>query len=660
MPSGAGRRLALGSLAGLTGLAITGVIAWQLFQIYAPSTPEDGLLESSPPQRSVAHYQRMLANDPYDIAARRGLIEAHLREGDKEAALQEATDWLRQGEDDETVYTAISATLLAYDLKREAGDVLLKGRTATGSADLDAQARKLLLPASMITSQPLQKLVSTALDKELSEVSWQDIEKFKYLQIDDKGFRYSFEDHALGADQTSFEETIRLVEIDSDLSRSWEGTDLLAFTGLTSLQLNGWMTIEMKYLSFFPHLNRVKLRVPDSIENFQSFGKLEQLEELSVQGKGLESLEGIAGLSKLVRLELSDTQISGFGALETMERLESLTLRDTKGLTSASPIAGMTQLKELTLEGDELFNLLDIQNLRQLESLTIYDTATKDISFAASLPELHYLSLKRNNKLGNLAPLAGLSKVEHLQLDANYADKVDALSGMTNLRTLELSGANSLAPLKALKKLQKLTVSGGISDLRPLGGLGELEELRLDGSSNVEQVKAIADLKKLKVLSITNSSVYDNLNGISALSNLEELDLHESQMQLKPASLAAIKKLRKLNLSNSRLIYNVHIERQGFVTSIYYDDYKWDDVVSGLGGLASLESLSLGSNNITGLSFAKGLAALQHLDLEDNSITDISPLKGLKQLRFVNLIDNPVHDWSLLDQMPDTTFERTL
>ncbi|MDG0874849.1 protein phosphatase 1 regulatory subunit 42 [Paenibacillus thiaminolyticus] len=113
-------------------------------------------------------------------------------------------------------------------------------------------------------------------------------------------------------------------------------------------------------------------------------------------------------------------------------------------------------------------------------------------------------------------------------------------------------------------------------------------------------------------------------------------------------------------INNSELIDNVYIERQGFMTSYYYDNRDWDEELGQWKAPPQLEALELTGNKLTTLSFAARLGKLTHLNLEDNSITSIEPLLKLPQLRLVNLRENPVLEWSPADQMQDTVFLRTM
>ncbi|MBG9793972.1 hypothetical protein ABD76_16245 [Paenibacillus dendritiformis] len=176
-----------------------------------------------------------------------------------------------------------------------------------------------------------------------------------------------------------------------------------------------------------------------------------------------------------------------------------------------------------------------------------------------------------------------------------------------------------MSPLAHLKKLRSLELrrSSGTSDLRPLAGLVRLEELSLvDHIGGIDEASSIFKLGKLKRLQLSNSNVYGDMSGISALRELEELRIQNSEVHLKLASLTGLSKLKKLAINNSGLIYNVFIERQGFMTSYYYDDRNWDE--------------------------------------------ELGQWKGLPQLRLVDLRDNPVLDWSSADQMQDTVFLRTM
>jgi len=107
-----------------------------------------------------------------------------------------------------------------------------------------------------------------------------------------------------------------------------------------------------------------------------------------------------------------------------------------------------TDLKYLDL-GHNLF-LTDISfvaHMPKLEALVLAMNDIADISPLASCPELEYLELQTNQRLGDISPLANCKKLAHLNLVQcrNVAD-ISPLFGLEKLERLWLGSGNMVTP----------------------------------------------------------------------------------------------------------------------------------------------------------------------------------------------------------------------
>jgi Leucine-rich repeat (LRR) protein len=145
-------------------------------------------------------------------------------------------------------------------------------------------------------------------------------------------------------------------------------------------------------------------------------------------------------------------------------------------------------------------------NLAKVESLilgrTILGKDVYDLSPLESLPNLWMLSLSRQQKINDFAPLAKLSKLGQLDLSG--------------------CGISDLKPLAGLKNLTQLRLSQNkIADLSPLTGLTKLNHLTLtDNKLTNEQLAHLSKLENLKFLSIGNNPFSANTNRITSLEPL--------------------------------------------------------------------------------------------------------------------------------------------
>lgn len=590
-------------------------------------------------------------------------LEAYLADGKKDLALQLLQEQLSAQGASAQLYGRAAERFSRHRYPAEAAAIWLEGMMETGARELAEELRQSVAPANIIESGSLRRFLKTAYSKPAEQITWEDLYQLKSLSISEESISYLIESEDKEPDDAEASALLSMPLPRKFSDQPWATGELALFWGLRSLQWDvSANLLDERLLPALPDMKQLRLAYGFR-QNPLAWASLSGVEELSLQGSGLESLEGIGQLPKLRKLELERTKVDNLEPLAALGGLESLTLRRNDLITSVEEVSQFSGLRELTLEGEDLFMLQPLAKLTQLEALALHRTGTKDISFAVQLPALTSLTLDDNSKLSNLAPLARLTRLTHLELDAGPSDTLDVLAKLTNLESLKLRGIHDLSPLTHLKKLRSLELrrSSGTSDLRPLAGLAQLESLTLaDNIGGIDEAAPIFKLGKLKRLRVLDSNVYGDMSGISALRELEELRIQNSEVHLKLASLTGLSKLKKLAINHSSLIYNVFIERQGFMTSYYYDDRNWDEELGQWKGLPQLETLELAGNKLTKLSFAARLGKLTHLNLEDNSITSIEPLLMLPQLRLADLRDNPVLDWSSADQMQDTVFLRTM
>ena len=127
----------------------------------------------------------------------------------------------------------------------------------------------------------------------------------------------------------------------------------------------------------------------------------------------------------------------------------------------------------------------------------------------------------------DIRPLAGLTKLESLQLGGLVIDDLSIVANMPNLMSLTVFGGKRLtdvSPLAGRTKLQALTLRGNlISDITPLSGLTNLIYLDLQ-DNRITDVSALAGLTGLQRLFLANNPVLDNSPLAQIRANLEEWD----------------------------------------------------------------------------------------------------------------------------------------
>lgn len=200
---------------------------------------------------------------------------------------------------------------------------------------------------------------------------------------------------------------------------------------------------------------------------------------------------------------------------------------------------------------------------------------------------------------------------EELYLSAQNltADDADALSQMTDLKSLELNYftndnvENVSKALSGIEDFSDITLKlseAYVSDLSFLNNLPNLKSLRVI-FSGIKDYSTLENIPTLETLAVRSSGISDYTQ-FGGLTNIIELDLGEGGADdLSP--LSGLTNLKKLYLDHSTL-----------------------GDLSPLISLTSLEELYISYTNVEDISPLSSMTWLDSVDLHGNSITDISPL----------------------------------
>ncbi len=134
----------------------------------------------------------------------------------------------------------------------------------------------------------------------------------------------------------------------------------------------------------------------------------------------------------------------------------------------------------------------------------------------------------------DITPLAGLTKLQSLQMGGVVIGDLSALSGMKDLMSLSVFNGGQpldLSPLAGLTNLQALTLRNNrITDVSPLSGLTHLIYLDLEGNQ-IADVSPLAGLTGLTRLFLSGNPITDYSPLTEVRSDLEEWDF---EAQAKP------------------------------------------------------------------------------------------------------------------------------
>lgn len=255
----------------------------------------------------------------------------------------------------------------------------------------------------------------------------------------------------------------------------------------------------------------------------------------------IDSLDGLQCWPTLTSLDLKGHTTTQLGALSSLGALRTLDLQCTQA-SDLSALAGLAELRELNVSKSSICGttqrspgFLEFSSgLTRLESLAANGWAyVGDLTPLAGLARLDSLEL-RANEIEDLAGLESLSQLRSLSLSGNPLESLLPLSGLPLLTKLDLafSGLDDIAALAGTKTLQQLDLSyNQLEDLAPLSGLASLRLLYL-GSNNISKLSPIVGLEELVILDVSNNVIID-LSPLSQNADFDvgQLDLVENSFE---------------------------------------------------------------------------------------------------------------------------------
>ncbi len=496
--------------------------------------------------------------------------------------------------------------------------------------------------------------------------------------------------HKTSGASISRAEMASLTRLEAPDSEVRDLTGLEFATGLTSLNLSNNIISDLTPLSGLTNLTSLILSY-NSISDLTPLSGLISLASLDLSYNTITDISPLSGLTNLTLLILSGNLFSDISPLSGLTNLTSLNL-SYNSISDLTPLSGLTSLTFLSLyDGimirdrsalSRLSNLSEADipdaNLRAaikiamgkasdapitdfemgfLSELEAPNSNIRDLTgleLATSLTSLHLgtefvsrVGYVNSNHISDFSPLSGLTNLRRLDLGGNSISDLSALSGvisrLTRLERLYLD-TNSISDVSALSgftRLERLILyNNSISDLTPLSGLTNLEQLYLENNS-ISDVSPLSGLTNLAWLGLSGNSMSD-VSSLSGLPNLIRLFLRSNSMS-DVSSLSGLPSLRTLTLENNSISNITPLSGLTSLTSLTLSSNNISDI-SALSGLTSLISLTLSSNSISDISALSGLTNLRRLWLSDSSISDVSSLSGLTNLELLYLRNNNISD----------------
>jgi hypothetical protein len=219
-----------------------------------------------------------------------------------------------------------------------------------------------------------------------------------------------------------------------------------------------------------------------------------------------------------------------------------------------------------------------------------------------------------NTKIDNIDVLSGLTNLKILNLERTDVRNIDALRSLTSLQSLSLDGTKieNIEALKSLTSLQTLSLNRTrVDNIDALKGLTGLQSLGLS-LTKVENIDVLKGLIGLQDLGLGYTKV-KNIDALRGLVGLQDLFLSGVKVE----NIDAIRGLTRIKLL--------------FLDSVGFNS------IDALKGLKALKTLSLGHTDVKNIDALKGLTVLQDLDLNNTKVESIDALKDMTALQTLNL-----------------------
>ena len=378
------------------------------------------------------------------------------------------------------------------------------------------------------------------------------------------------------------------------------------------------------------------------------------LENLSLRDNDIIDPHALLSLPNLVSLDLSENRINRLHVpVIDKLRVRGVTVNDDsqKGgdviVQFGSARLGGLVRREAGIASEEDLYAVDCYPITELAGMS---QGVVDLTGLEMLPNLRRLRLEGSTGedgggpfFHDLTPLAGLTKLESLDIDRNSVSDLSPLAGLTHLT--HFSALNNritdLSPLAGLTELRYLNVNtnplNGDVDLTPLAGLTKLRHLDLGRSifnTGATDLSPLAGLTDLVVLDVSDAEIQEPAV-LGTLTSLASLAVGRNDFE-DLSFLATLPGLRKFNFDQP-----FHLNG---LSTVPPD-------ISPIVALPKLQVLSLWNFDGADLSAVLAMPRLSLLDLRFNDLTDISPV--LRQLipkhRSLDSLDI---SWNWLDTRP--------
>lgn len=299
-----------------------------------------------------------------------------------------------------------------------------------------------------------------------------------------------------------------------------------------------------------------------------------------------------------------------------------------------------TTIRILKLDSRTLADIRAIENKE--EKIICIEPSISQEDFNTICSRARWITKLRiepeNQHITDLSGLRSLRALEYLDIrslkitETNPLD-LTVLERSTSLTELHVhnTAITNTEILQLLTGLQKISFnSTGNVSLDFLAFLPEITDISLDGLTHVSDFSPLAQLSKLRNLSIQSNSqaTNENLIVLNESKSLQSINISNNTGITSLSFLSAIQSLRDITAQNCQYLTNT----------------------DGLKNLPNLRNLAFDNSPIQSIAFAQGKTRLRDLSISNTQVTDIRPLQNCGGLARLNISNTHITDISGLSE----------
>lgn len=427
-------------------------------------------------------------------------------------------------------------------------------------------------------------------------------------------------------------------------------SDLKCFTGLKHLNMEG------RSLSFHD-LDGLELLT--EVQAGNSAKDLSQLishcENITVLGIYdtffSNSMEGIDKFPNVVSLYVDADYVENISGIGALKHLRELTIHDGNRITDIGEIAKLTELTKLSVTSNQLKNLSILKGMLKIQELTINESEVSDLSALGEHKDtLKKVELLENYKINDYSIISELTELEGLGIGCNYNVVLPSFEGLTKLKKLSLQGVEDVGIAAAAKNITELRLKRcSLTNLSAISDLKALKYVRIDDSgSYTDNLHPLTKLENLKILDISNTYVFGNVEELFSIQGLETLVMDKCRVGMDFEKIQKNENLKILHMNDITILnYDIPESTENY----FRPDGKEVNLSEHLDlflNFPNIEELYIAGNEVDNLEFAAKLTKLERLDISNNSLSSLKPLASLQYLDIVWCRKNTIIDSDIL------------